>query len=462
MLAQSGTLFEKAYCQMAICSPSRVSFLTGLRPDTTRVFDLKTPPRAHLRDIQTLPEVFKRAGYEVVSVGKVFHNSSTSDRSSWSRPEINDTNWRQFFPELDRPAASSGAANGGIGSPKTQPSSGAGNGKDRKSIPSTRMTPDGDRSHGDIRMTDVAGILLREFKANQTPFFLAVGFHRPHLPFGCPGRFWRMYDRTQIPLPKNTFFPKNMPPWAAGEYSELRAYADIPKSGEIPEEKVRELIHGYYACIAFVDDLVGQLMAELKSTGLSENTVVVLLGDHGFHLGENNHFCKHTNFEMSTRTPLIISFPGREPSGRRVSEIVELVDVFPTLCALTHVSPPMGLQGMSLVQLMRGDASGWPNYAISQYRRGGHLGYSIRTTDFRYTEWTANTDVGTGTVAAAELYDHVRDPDENVNVASEARFTQHVGLLSASLRRALNTPKMRSSVALPASASNRGGEGSLP
>ncbi|MDD9866192.1 MAG: sulfatase, partial [Verrucomicrobiales bacterium] len=268
--------------------------------------------------------------------------------------------------------------------------------------------------------------VLGELSRDEQPFFLAVGFRKPHLPFSAPKKYWDLYDREKIRAPAHAAHPANAPEWATRSWRELEGYSDIPKDGKITEAKVRELRHGYYACVSYVDALIGKLLKELDRLKLTQNTIVLMYGDHGFHLGEQGLWTKANNFELSTRVPLIVSAPG-QPHGK-TDALVELVDVFPTVCELAGLMLPTGLEGASMLPLFSDPGRKWKTAVFSQYprsrmgnrhsRHGDVMGYSIRTKRYRYVEWQ---NWKTKAVGARELYDHRSDPDDMKNVGGEAQ-----------------------------------------
>lgn len=386
-LARRGVLFERNYCQQAVCAPSRASLLTGLRPDTTRVYDLNTPLREMLPDVVTLPQLFKDRGYQTEGMGKVFHNGQ-EDHASYNR--------RYRLPR------------GGIYATESS----RGNASESADVP--------DEAYRDGRLAALAVDALKRLAPEATaaapaagrPFFLAVGFSKPHLPFCAPKKYWDLYDRSMIALP-TPGRPKNAPDIAFERATELLAYADIPASGDLGEAKTRELIHGYYACVSFMDAQVGKVLAELGRLGLAGDTLVILWGDNGFKLGEYSAWSKLTNFEQDTRVPLIIAGPDIPP-GRRTRALTELVDVYPGLAELCGLPVPTGLEGTSFVPLLSDPARPWKKAAFSQYPRSGFMGYSLRTERYRYTEWRK---IAAGAVGERELYDLDADPGGRENIA---------------------------------------------
>jgi arylsulfatase A-like enzyme len=281
--------------------------------------------------------------------------------------------------------------------------------------------------------------LLREFKNEDTPFFLACGFLKPHLPFVAPKRYFDLYPLHTVKLPDNRFYPKDVPALALHKSLEFRVYSDIPDDGPIPEPLLRDSLRAYRACISYVDAQVGRIMAELDRSELGQNTVIVLWGDHGWHLGEQNLWGKMTNFEIATRVPLVICSPGQRHAGAKTDALVEFVDIYPTLCDLCGLQAPDGLEGISLVPVMNEPARKWKVAAFSQYPRPGHypaeedirqMGYSMRSDRHRYTEWR---DHKSGEVLARELYDYQADPQGNENIADKVENAELVERLGRQL-----------------------------
>lgn len=418
-LARAGTVFHRAYCQQAICGPSRTSVLTGCRPDTTRVYDCETHFRPYQPDLVTLPQYFKKHGYHTQSLGKVFHDF-LDDPPSWSV-----RSWApqdQMYGKPENQAA--------VKKIKQQNESGA---------PAFGVAwEDPDVADGALRdgmLADKAIDVLGQVK--DKPFFLAVGFYRPHLPFVAPKNYYDLYQPLELQLASNPCPPEDVPPIAMTDSFELRFYSDIPNHGAISDEKARELIHGYYAAVSYVDAQIGRVLAELDRLGLRERTVVVLWGDHGWQLGEHGLWCKHTNFEVATRTPLIVSVPGQANRGVRTDALVELVDIYPTLAELCGLPVPEGLEGTSLVPVMNAPDRPRKGAAFSQYPRGKAMGHSMRTDRFRYTEWAEPGKPAIG----VELYDHQKDPNENVNLAGRPEHKELIEQLSTQLHAACTSPK---------------------
>ena len=389
-LAQRGTLFNRAYCQLPLCHPSRTSMLTGLRPNTTRVFSNATGFRGNLPNAVTLPQHFKTSGYHTQSVGKIAQNlESQDDTYSWSVPS-----W-------------------------TQPSSY----DSRSSVPSWRALDVEDDELRDGKAAKRAIEVLEEIRS--TRFFLAVGFRKPHLPFYAPKRYYELYNGVSFNLPASATLPKNAPSITDGNFGGFRDFQDIPNEGALPDTKTIELIRAYAASTSFTDAQVGRVLNHLDRLKLTENTVIVFVGDHGFHLGEHGKWLKNTLFEVSLRSPLIVSVPGQTYQGVETDALAELVDIYPTLCDACQLPVPSQLEGLSLMSVIEQPTRPWKTAAFSQ--KGSGTGSSIRTDRYRYTEWGRNGSRG------VELYDYDTDPHETINIANLPENTELVSHLSAQL-----------------------------
>ncbi len=408
-LAASGMVFNRAYCQQAVCSPSRSSLLTGMRPDTTKVWDLDTHFRTAQPDVVTLLQNFKNNGYFVQGMGKIFHGGF-NDEPSWSVP------WRSprapmYALEENRELA------------QRQNKTGQANNRRKSRGPNSRGPAfEGadvpDNTYQDGRVADLAIETLRELSTRQEPFFLAVGFVKPHLPFVSPRKYWDLYNPTTIDLAPNKFYPKNAPDYAILKSSgELRSYYGIP-AGSIPDDLARQLKHGYFAAVSYTDAQVGRLLDELDRLGLSDNTIIILWGDHGWKLGEHDSWAKHSNCENDANAPLILSMPHMKHAGEHTDALVEFVDIYPTLSELAGLPLPDHLEGTSFKPLLDDPDRPWKTAAFSQYPRsvhGGLMGYSMKTDRYRFTVWVSRNDHTQ--IDAIELYDHQTDPQENINIA---------------------------------------------
>ncbi len=415
-LAQQGMVFNRAYCQQAVCSPSRSSVLTGTRPDTTKVWDLNTHFRKALPDVVTLPQLFKNHGYTAQGMGKIYHGGFT-DPASWSV----QTEGRKA-PDADaaqKPKAGkkkpSAAKPTGIATEDAIPLTKTDRG------PAFRATDEEPNGGEEGALANQAIDALRKFKADAKPFFLAVGFHRPHLPFNSPKAYWDLYDPAKIPLAVNSFLPKDAPGFALADKNELWSYSGVPDQSHLPEAYARQLKHGYYAAVSYMDAQLGRVVDELDKLGLRENTIIILWGDHGWKLGEHDRWSKHSNVENDVHAPLIISVPGMKAVGKKSDALVEFVDMYPSLAELAGLPLPATLEGKSFKPLLDDPALPWKSAVFSQYPRtqGGKklMGYSMRTDRYRFTQWVGREDHTI--VNATELYDHQTDPQENTNIAHD-------------------------------------------
>lgn len=405
-LAESGTIFTRAYCQQALCSPSRSSLLTGMRPDSTGVTDLTTHFRKNLPDAVTLPQLFKNNGYRVVGRGKIFHGD-LDDPASWDSTPKEGASFhssvyaeRSASPvELSKDWQENEAAKG----------------------PAFEIAEVSDDAYPDGQLASEAVSLLRDLKSGGKPFFLAVGFSKPHLPFAAPKKYWDLFDPEKLWPPPMRALPEGVTDLVSPKAGELRNnYSGMPPKGEtLPLELEKTLRHGYYAATAYVDAQIGRVLDTLKSEGLDESTIVVLWGDHGYLVGDFGTWCKHSNFEVAVRSPLVIRAPGF-PAGQRVGATVEFVDIYPTLADLCKLAPPEGLEGTSLIPFLRDPQRPADKPAFSQYPRGNAqkpiMGRSVRTERWRFTEW-ARTD--TGEVLLREFYDFANDPECTRNHAQD-------------------------------------------
>lgn len=417
-LAARGMYFDRAYCQQAVCSPSRSSLLTGRRPDSTKVYDLVTHFRTALPDVVTIPQLFRQSGYHVQAIGKIYHGGY-DDAPSWSVPHQN-------------PKAPSFGPEGQALLKKLREEAPTPAEKDKVRGLPWEAPNVADDQLADGAAATMAISALEEVK--DKPFFLAVGFLRPHLPFAAPKKYWDLYQESDFKLAANPEPPKDAPRVAATTWGELRAYHGIPATGPLSVDQARKMIHGYHASVSYMDVQVGRLLDAIDRLGLREKTVIVLWGDHGWQLGEHGFWCKHTNYEVATRAPLIVSAPGMKGAGRKCGALVEFVDVYPTLAERCGLAAPVGLEGTSLVPLLDDPALTWKRGAISQYPRGipgkgKVMGYALRTDRFRLVEWR----LAGGAVEERELYDLEKDPGENVNVAGRPEYADRLSELSGLL-----------------------------
>jgi iduronate 2-sulfatase len=425
-LAARGCVFENAYCQQAVCSPSRTSLLTGRRPDTTGIYELQTHFRKNLPDVVTLPQHFKNNGYTTSAFSKILHGG-LDDPASWSIPAWFPNGPRWNTPEnADRSAKlEARLREAGLRIPPP----GA---RLRDNRPKVWDNPDvADDALPDGMTANMAVEALRTLK--DQPFFLGVGFLKPHLPFIAPKRYFDLYANKQIEKTDYPERPRNAPDYAFHTNGELRTYQGVPEQGPIPEALAVDLIRAYYASASYTDAQIGKVLAELDRLGLRDNTIVAFWGDHGWQLGNHGLWHKHTNFEKATRAPLIVSAPGMK-RGVRTKALTEFVDIYPSLVELAGLPAAAGTEGQSFRPLLeKPNLPGKPQ-ALSQYPRGQVMGYSMRTRRYRMTAWMARKK--SAEVKALELYDYEKDPQEAVNVADEASYAKTRTELLAQLKQA--------------------------
>jgi len=415
-LASRGMLFESSYCQQSICAPSRASLLTGLRPDSTKIYGLGIPVSQALPRHVTLPECFKINGYETISLGKVFHYR-TDSRNSWSREPF-----QPYVPAYVAPDSLALLSTNIEVKPEDLWRQG----------PATEAPDVPDNSYWDGQLTEYAIREMERLKGKR--FLLCVGYAKPHLPYAAPKKYWNLYDPAKLNLAPNPFAPKGVTRYSMNEVGSLASFQGMPKGKEpISDKQARQLIHGYYACVSFLDAQVGRLLAALDAFGLRDETIVVLWGDNGFKLGEHGAWDKHTDFEIDTRVPLIVSIPGLKAVGKRTKALVEAVDVYPTLgeaCGLDLPGQPF--EGISFAPLLDEPDRPWKKAAFSQYPRRRIMGYALRTERYRYIEWKSMRN---GKLLERELYDHDPDPQENANVIAEPAYAEAIKELEQMMNR---------------------------
>jgi len=412
-LAARSRVFSRAYCQQAVCNPSRASMMTGLRPDRTGVTDLRTHFRETIPDITTVSQHFKNHGYEAVGIGKIYHNyhlSIEGDPASWSQPQR--FHWGNH--RMDQPQA---PGHTDVPFPR---------------LPATQALDVPDDAYIDGRIADAAVEAMAKLK--DKPFFLAAGFWKPHLPYNAPKQYWDLYDRDKLAPPDHPGRPRGAPDLAIHNSPEPRGYHGMPKSGPFDSETLKELRHGYLAAVSYLDANVGKLLDALDRHGLADTTIIVFWSDNGYHLGENAMVGKLTNFERDTRVPMMIATPGLEQPGV-TRAIVEMIDLYPTLTDLCQLPPPAhDLDGVSLRPLLDSPAASVKDAAISQHPdhldRPTHMGYSVRTAEHRYTEWRS---LENGGVTARELYHYDDRLIETRNLAEERMKASLLATLAALL-----------------------------
>ncbi len=418
-IAEAGLLFEASYCQSAICNPSRASMLTGCRPQTHGVHDLRTSYRKALPDHVVLPELFRRNGWTTRALGKIHHgDGKLDDEQAWSEGCWRPERWQRYYAK-----------------PRSQELV-------RKRLEEEKDDPryvgrvfawerpeveDGELPDGLI--AEEAIEFLREDR--EEPFFLAVGFLKPHLPFVAPARYWALHPDEATELCPFGDSPAGAPSLAVHDSPELRSYENVPDEGPLREAMQRRLLRGYRACTSFVDAQIGRILEVLEAEGLARNTIVVVWGDHGWHLGDLGMWGKHTNYENAVRSPLIVSVPGMNKAGERSDRLVESVDLYPTLAELCGLEPPAELEGISLVPLLEDPGREWKQAVFNEYARqakgvGQVLGRSMRTPTHRIVEWARPQRE----FLAIEVYEYGGAAVEQINLAAGE---EHQELVSALL-----------------------------
>lgn len=420
-LAARGSRFERAYCNQAVCSPSRNALLTGLRSQTLGIYDLATNFRVAAPDAVTLPQYFKSQGYRTESLGKIFHAGSGNhdDPASWSVPP-----WRAkaALYALDENVLGKGN--------RRKKENTAAKANNRPRGPAYESADVADTTYQDGQVAGEAIRRLKDaLKSPDQPFFLAVGFVKPHLPFCAPNKYWDLYDPSKFALAERRKSPTGAPSFAATNWGELRSYLGIPKTGPMPDNIARTLIHGYHAATSYTDAQVGRVIDTLDEIGLAKNTIIVLWGDHGWHLGDHGMWSKHTNYEQAVHIPLIVVDP-RTKGGTHSTALVESVDIYPTLCELAGLTVPAGLDGASFTTVVKDAAAPTKDAIFHVFPRGNLIGRAVRTPRYRLVEW--KTPGAKTKAAVLELYDYESDPEETKNLVNEMpEVVQELGAILA-------------------------------
>lgn len=399
-LAARALRLDRAYCNQAVCSPSRNALMTSLRPQTLGIYELATNFRKSRPEAVTVAQHFKAHGYRTEALGKIFHtgHGNVEDEASWSVPHF-----RPQAPQYLKPE------NAAPDTPEAKAKELRGAATESSDVPDDAY-PDGQIALEAVRRIEAAG-------TKSEPFFLAVGFLKPHLPFVAPQKYWDLHDPAALPMPGRDTPPDGAPEYAPQFGGELRRYKDMP-AGKAPlgDELTRHLIHGYYAATSYMDACAGLVLDALEANGFAETTLVVLWGDHGWHLGDHGMWCKHTNYEQAARIPLLVAAPGGTGSSSKA--LVETVDLYPTLATLAGLPVPDGLEGKSFAALLQNPSAPHRDHAIHVYPRNDLMGRAIRTDRYRLVEWRKiGADAAT---AAYELYDYESDPGETKNLAPES------------------------------------------
>ena len=387
-LASESYTYENAVCNFPVCGASRASVLTGLRPNRNRFKSYNTRIDVDANNVLTMGEWFKENEYFTLSLGKISHHNNDSPES-WSIPAWRATKkWRDYQTKENLDAIDTNNNDGAA-----------------KAFEVGENLID---DYADTKMVNKAIKQLDKLAKKEQPFFMALGFFKPHLPFNAPKKYWDLYNEKDIKLASNRFQPENAPDESMHNYGELRKYTNIPSDFniEVPDSTQKKLIHGYYACVSYIDAEIGKLINHLKKLDIYENSIIVLWGDHGWQLGEHNLWAKHCNFQTSLKVPLLIKYPNQKKQ-KRIHTVVELLDIYPTLCDLSNIEKPKHLQGKSLLYINRFDPKNLNGY--SKY----HNGETVTSINKSYTEWRKKDN----NLKADMMYDLLKDPNENTNIS---------------------------------------------
>ena len=449
--AGEGMTFRSTYCQAAVCAPSRASLMTGFRPDSTRVWHLGDKFRKIHPEIVTMPQHFNKNGYHTVCIGKIFHNYMP-DSVSWDEPDLRPDQYSRpewlkrdgetFYVNEETQRNQKIKRNLLVKKRSNYYADGWNNG------PAWEMEDVHDTLYYDGAQTELAKRTLTRLSQSEQPFFMALGYFRPHLPFAVPKKYWDFYHKDSIPLARNPFVPELSPVMTMNSMYELRGYDGFsklkhPTENVMNEDTARILKQGYYASVSYVDALFGQVIQHLKDLGIYDNTIIVVWGDHGWKLGEHNGWCKQSNYNIDIHVPMIIRSPNQLNQGKQTFGITELIDMYPSLCELAGIEAPKNLQGTSFVPLISNPKREWKKAAFSQFHRRPkvspdgkrYMGYSIKTKEYHYVEWYYwnHKTKERGDFVVSELYDSQIDPDENINIADKKENSTLVNDLSKQL-----------------------------
>lgn len=432
--AREAVRFDRAYVQIAICSPSRNSFLSGLRPGTTGLRGFGKTIREAVPEVVTLPQHFKQHGYRAVALGKIFHVyaetglGSEDDPTSWSEPHGLPQN-PVWGPEQnairEKLIAEARAAGKEFKHSHDWPRGAA---MEAPDVPDDALR-DGETAKRAEEFLRARARRSEGADGREQPFFLAVGFYQPHLPFVAPRKYFDLYDPEKLPLPKQLTPPRGAPNGTLN-LGMVANYHDFPPPEKQDDAFKRRYLQAYLANISYMDACAGRVLRALRETGLQRNTIVVFAGDHGYLMGEHGSWGhKHCNYEMATRAPLLVSAPGSKAAGQGTRALVEFVDLYATLADLAGLPAPARHEGTSFAALLHDPARPWKRAAFSEMNRGGRLGRAIRTESHRYVEWTDRANA----VVGRELYDYVADPEETENLAGKPEHAARVRELAAQL-----------------------------
>lgn len=431
-LGAEGVVFTKAYCSVPVCGASRASLLSGERPTSTRFVNYYSRKDTDFPNYPSLPKYFKDNGYTTISNGKIYHNVD-DDKEAWSEiPFIPNPGlgWQNYLSEESKKIVEK---NYEIQKGKMKELSENFTDVAERMIkgPTWECMDVADNAYPDGMLADKSIADLQRLTEKGEPFFLAVGFWKPHLPFNAPKKYWDLYNEHDIVLADNPYKPNNVPEEAMHTWGELRGmYDNIPQEGNLSDSIARKLIHGYYACVSYSDAQIGKLLDELDRLGIAENTIIVLFGDHGWHLGEHTLWCKHCNFDRVMNAPLIVRAPGKEKGGRSNS-ITEFIDIYPSLCELCNLPIPEHLDGTSFVPVLKNPKREVKTAAFVKYIDAE----TVITERYNYTEFLDKT----GTVKNNMLYDLKKDPKENENISQKEENEKLVKKLSTLLNEVKQT-----------------------
>ena len=410
-LASTGIKFTEAYCNIPVCGASRASMLTGMYPTKNRFINYNTFAEKEVPEAISFAKLLKMNGYTTISNGKIYHHldDNMDDWDEVWRPyafEKNDKGlaptdyWESLWKDYQLPENHKEYVETGTG-------------------PAFEKADVNDTTYIDGLMAQKVIRDLKKLKNSGKPFLLTAGFISNHLPFNAPARHWEKYPLSEIKQPYNNFVPEDVPKAAIGNWGEMRVYSGIPKKGQVSDDTAKILIHGYYATVSYVDALIGKILKALKDEGLDKNTIVMLVSDHGYNLQEHTLWAKYTSFRITSRVPLIMKVPGIEGS-KTSSSLIELVDVYPTLVELCDLKAPDGqLEGKSFVPVLKDPKRKINDYVFTKTANA----FMLTTPEYGYTEFIS---LKTGEPFARMLYDHTKDPDENVNVVDKPEYAEIV------------------------------------
>ena len=407
-LAKNGVAFNRAYCNVPVCGASRSSLMSGLRPTKNRFLTFDARIKEDAPNVLTLVDHLNSLGYTTVSNGKITHHKNDITGKWDEEWEPIASNWRDYQSDENLALLKAGKHGQAFESPNID---------------------DGSYFDGKIAAKSIDD--LKKLKTSGQPFFLAVGFLKPHLPFNAPKQYWDLYNENTITLPENYQFPESAPQIANHNWGELRYYHNIPKDGPVTDAMAKKLIHAYYASVSFIDAQIGKVIQALDDLGLRDSTSIILVGDHGWSLAEHGLWAKHSNFNVALRIPLIIS-DASLPKGKKTESIAEMVDLYPTVCDLVNVLTPQHTDGTSLVKAAKQPKKILKNQALARWQKGE----TLIANHYFYTEWIRDDKT-----FAKMLYDHKSDPNETRNLAAEDAFKPLVDSLSAILHNRIATYK---------------------